>query len=319
MIRQRGVTLIEMMLVIAIMAVIAAASIGALHKQAERTRINKVAMEMQQVLEAALAYHVDHHEWPPAKNTPDCDVSETTQEFVENYLPNQSIKSSMGSCFAWSYQVSPDHETDAKTARLFWIALTAPQGNVQLAKQLVSQLPNAAVTSDLQQLSPCDGNDCYVRIQIAQPAASSNSAAKNGLVIATGDCPSHNDDQNLEIDSDCQRVPSQDGTQYEISFSACPSGTRPKVTAFPNFISYPKDGWPGYTVKDIDAKRTNEPCTETVDENNQDRIQHCRVVVHASYCAGAGPFSCYYIDVAHARNPGSIGASYVVSCLPIAK
>lgn len=61
---QRGFTLIEMLLVIALISAIAVFSIGIYQQQATNFKIDKTALQMQQWLEGAKAYYVDCSIWP---------------------------------------------------------------------------------------------------------------------------------------------------------------------------------------------------------------------------------------------------------------
>ena len=64
--KQKGFTLIEMMLVLAVIAIISMLALKTYQSSMMTTRIDKAAVEMQHILEAALAYNVDHQTWPDA-------------------------------------------------------------------------------------------------------------------------------------------------------------------------------------------------------------------------------------------------------------
>lgn len=136
--RQKGFTLIEMMLVIAVMVY---------HRRAETARIDKVSVEIQHILEAAFAYDVDQQKWPDSQDQDNCSATspDTTKDFVKDYIPNQDYQSSYGSYFCWS-KVGDDDD-----ARLFWVALKVPNNNTALANRIATRLPNAVVTPDLSQ------------------------------------------------------------------------------------------------------------------------------------------------------------------------
>lgn len=316
--KQNGFTLIEMMLVIAVVAIMAALGVMAYRRHAVTTRIDKTAIEMQHVLEAALAYNVDQNgKWPEKRFDAACSTTKpepNSNDFIQNYISNQDVHSSYGSYFCWS------PVDDNQSANLFWVALKIPHNDTALGNRIAARLPNAILTSNPEKTDQvaCSGSDCYVRAEVVQPAATSNNVSGSGMVVATGDCPSHNDETNSNHESStCTRNNSYSGkgTEYQIEFAACSDQYMPRVTVFPNQLSFPKDNYPGFTVKDIDAERTSEPCTVTTDDNGK-RRQVCNVTVHATTCIGEGPYKCNYIDIANARHPGSVGASYMVACVP---
>ena len=199
------------------------------------------------------------------------------------------------------------------------MAFKVPNNNLALANRIAARLPNAIVTSDLNEANPetgCEEGDCYVRAEVVQPGMTSN-AGNNLIVVATDDCSSHNVGTNSIKDttSTCTKLTSNNGKIYRIDFAACPSNDLPRVTVFPNFIHLPKDDFPGFTLGDIRAKRTDDPCARTVGKNGQER-QQCNVIVQATSCTSTEPYKGDYIDVADAKkNLGSIGASYIVACV----
>ena len=59
-----GFTLIEILFVIALIGVITAFSLSAYEKKSENTKIDKTALQIQQILQAATAYYNDNSCWP---------------------------------------------------------------------------------------------------------------------------------------------------------------------------------------------------------------------------------------------------------------
>lgn len=313
-----GFTLVEMMLVIAVIAIIAAFSLKTYQKSFETRRVDKTALEMQHILEAALAYNVDNSAWPDARSDPNCFSTKPTpgdSEFVKNYIPNQDAQSTFGGYFCWS---KTGESGNNNGERLFWVAMKVPGNNVPLAKRIAAQLPNAVVTSDLIQAKakPCNASSCYVRAEVVQPGATSNGQGGGVQIAALGNCPGTNTASNSNADSSTcialQNDPSDPGSKYSITFNKCPAKSNLRMTLAPNFIQYPKDGWPGYTVKNIDAERTKEACTLFTDGSGNQK-ESCNIIVHASFCTGAGSCTSYPDIKLHG---GSAGASYMVACVP---
>lgn len=316
--KQTGFTLIEMMLVIAVIAIMSALAVTTYRRQAQTARIDKVSIEMQHILEAALAFNVDNNgKWPDPNKGTACSTQQPSDAFVDNYIPNQDVHSSFGGYYCWSKLGGSNGDS-----RLFWVALKVPHNNRVLAKRIAARLPNAIATTELEAPQPasCSGGDCYVRTEVVQPGVSSNNNSQGGMVVATGDCPSHNDDTNSnENSSTCRRISSDEGTKYRINFTACPENALPRVTVFPNFINFPEGNFPGFTIKNMDAKRTSDACTIRVGDNDQ-RRQQCDISIHATTCVYKGSlYDCKYLDIANTRHPGSMGASYIVACVPPTK
>ncbi len=324
--KKRGYTLIEMMLVIAVIAIIASFSLMMYKKYSETARVDKVAIETQHVLEAALAYNVDHQAWPAENNGSDCSTTapDKNEPFVKNYIPNQNTQSTYGSYFCWDKAGSSAGESKN---RLFWVAMKVPGASLTLAKRIAARLPNAITTSELQQTEEqttapaCTTSSCYVRTEVVQPGASSNTSSGSGSIIASGNCPTTNTNgvNANKNSSTCTLLDDNNESEYEISFNACPSGDVPRTTVFPNFISAPKGSWPGFSFQTINAERVKDslnhivPCTTSIVDGI--KKQNCDIKVHVTWCEGSG-FSdkCHYKDIKKAG--GSTGASYMVACIP---
>jgi prepilin-type N-terminal cleavage/methylation domain-containing protein len=73
-IKQSGFTLIELMLVVAILAAITVIGVSAYKQQAANFMADKTALQMQQLMEAAIAFKVDCGMWP-GNNSGDVDLA----------------------------------------------------------------------------------------------------------------------------------------------------------------------------------------------------------------------------------------------------
>lgn len=324
--REQGFTLIEMMMVILVIALLASLGVMTYHRRLERMRINRVVFEMQHLLEAALAYDADYQQWPAAHDQTNCAIeAPRKQRFVTEYLPNRVVQNGDGSYFCWGAGTSSAHEegegNDDHPSRLFWVAIKIPTGQLALGRRVAARLTNAVVTSELNapEVVPCLGGNCYVRAEVVQPAAVSHRVASDALmVVAIGDCPSTNDSANANKESsNCTPVFSRVGSAYRIAFHACPSGMLARVTVFPNFIHFPPDNYPGVTVKDIEAKRSADQCQILGGgADGTPPREYCDILVRATTCTAKGPNRSKYLDIAQAEQTGSIGASYIVACIP---
>ncbi len=174
-----GFTLIELLLVIAVISIIVSMALMVMRKHAENARISKAALEMQNVLQAAINYAANNNgQWPQSYS---CNSSSAPQpsDFL-NYLPNGDYQSHYGSYFCWS-QEGATHR--------FWVALPFPSSDYKIAEQIAAQLPNAYAIKDPNTQTPrsnlCDGSEslCYVRAEVTQSAGVSP-----GGIAAAGYC-----------------------------------------------------------------------------------------------------------------------------------
>src|SRR3990167_4197367 len=87
-----GFTLLEMLLVLVIVAALLVIGMNYMQQKATAMRIDRTALQMQQILNAGLAYYVSNGKWP-------CDpgqygeVNGCPLSFLKtnNYLPNINI------------------------------------------------------------------------------------------------------------------------------------------------------------------------------------------------------------------------------------
>lgn len=91
--RRSGVTLIELLLVLVIVSMVLFIGLNYTTKKAEQNRIDRTVVQMQQILNAALAYYVANNAWPA-----------TLATMQPNYLPT-TITSPFGGA-AYSVAVS---------------------------------------------------------------------------------------------------------------------------------------------------------------------------------------------------------------------
>ncbi len=73
----QGFTLLELLLVIAILGVLATFSLSLYQQETSRFKIEKTALQMQQILQAATAYYTQNNQWP----------SNCADPNFNNYLP----------------------------------------------------------------------------------------------------------------------------------------------------------------------------------------------------------------------------------------
>lgn len=305
-------TLIELLLVIAVLSIISALGIMSYRRYFQAKRIDKVAIGMQHVLQAAMSYYVDHNAtWPQAH---DCgDSAADTSDFVTTYLPNGRYRSYFGSDYCWQ---DAGAGTAPRQHRLFWVAVSVPgksPDNVAIAKQLAGRLPNAIATSDPSSANDtpapvCTEDHCFVRAEITVPGLGAQHNSSTGLAAA-GNCEQGTTTPN-EMGGNCadQVVSDLNNQGYRISFKACPSSMHPDIVVDPNFVSLPRSH-NGSSLVTLSAK--GDTCDTTVDTSGNET---CTVSVVATICVGNGPHNCKEANVKNYG--GSVGASYIISCVP---
>lgn len=201
----RAFTLMEMLLVVAVLAVMASVAVYAIRQQTESQRERLVAQELQQVAAAAIAYRVDEKAWPAeyvCSNTGG--PSAGAQTFINNYVPNANIVSRLGYHFCWGWDNgNPSNGGDppapvAPTAQSqrFYVALEVPHN---MATAILSDVPNARYVENpddhtLERATPLpcpnDATTCYVRMSIPTPGPSIEGGSGGQPIAGGGTCDS---------------------------------------------------------------------------------------------------------------------------------
>lgn len=129
--RVKGFTLVETLLVMVVVSVLLVMSIKYSQQKVLNMQIDRAALQMQQILNAGLAYYVNHGTFPA-----DLSILQT-----ENYLPTGTIASPWGGS---GYSVT-------STNTMLTVKLVLPTGlgagSTNIAQILVGKLPMANVVS----------------------------------------------------------------------------------------------------------------------------------------------------------------------------
>ena len=280
-----------------------------MRKQAQDTRTNKGALEMQNVLQAAITFINTTGKWPV---TYACNSNSTPDPNFIGYLPNGDYQSNFGANFCWS--------VDNGSVVRFWVALPLPGSMYKIAQQIAAQLPNAYAVTDPNTTAPknnlCTGAEsiCYVRAEVAQTAASSNG----GGIVATGYCkpPAVTGGSAVTVRGSAANVsctyinPIGPGnnpeTTYTITFP-CPSG-RGNVVIIPNYL-YVGTLAEGYqyslTLLKLLPDDNNLQCN-----TNSGGLTQCRVSIIANNDLTSDPS----ILNSNGGEAGYIGATYIGYC-----
>lgn len=186
-----GFTLIEILLVLVIISMIIVMGIGYMQQKAQSLRIDKTSLQMQQILNAGMAYYVSHGKWP-------ADLK-TLQD--ERFLPDE-----LNSPFGNEYKVTEDMNTTPKNPNQLYVYTQLPAGMTGLnavsqiiagklplgysAQQPGSPPPQAKLCSDA---APCE----YVVGSVNIPGQNLNNATavnfaslyQHGACVPVPECP----------------------------------------------------------------------------------------------------------------------------------
>lgn len=174
--RNRGFTLIEMLLVMVIIGIIVFASIGYIQRRTAQMRVDRASLQMQQILNAGLAYYVDHGTWPK-------DITLLYGTYLPSF-PSNTFQNPWG--IAYSAFPTLDGKLYYVVSRVRLGTGTTQNYPMIYASQLVGTLPLAYTSTDPGDLiavpppisKPCKASDttCYVAAAVNVPGQNLNNA-----------------------------------------------------------------------------------------------------------------------------------------------
>lgn len=183
-----GFTLIEMLLVLVIVSALIFMSIGYLQQKTLQMRVDRTVLQMQQILNAALAFYVSNGYWPctamfgtssPPPGTI-CEVGNMSGPGSANlqyYLPSTMANNPWGQTYGYGGGVN------AAANIFFTYAPLPPMSNVvEIADMIVGGLPLAytatTISNGLPTQATCSENAvCYVVTQVTIPGNNLNNAS----------------------------------------------------------------------------------------------------------------------------------------------
>lgn len=150
--RTKGFTLIEILLVIAILGMIASLSLTIYEKRAMTSKIDKTTLEMQGIMQAASAYYVANDHWPASTAL----TSIIPDDFLP-FLPVYQTTTSKQLLNPWGFPYSIDGST-SKTKQKFLVSTQAP--DIQTAARMAMALPFGSIlgTTTIQAYMPTPGS-----------------------------------------------------------------------------------------------------------------------------------------------------------------
>src|SRR3990167_4002971 len=184
----KGFTLLEMMLVMAIMATVMAMVLGFIQQRTQQLRDDKTTAQLQQVLNAGLAYYVVNGKWPDPLVLSTLTTGSTylPSTFLNNFWSNPFV---IGTAPAPTPPVIPAPPSSSVPA-LFYVytrigtATSTNQTNAealiisgQLSMGFTATAPPASTTTMPTARTCVVGQPCYVVAAVNIPGQSLNTAS----------------------------------------------------------------------------------------------------------------------------------------------
>jgi prepilin-type N-terminal cleavage/methylation domain-containing protein len=179
----KGFTLIEMLLVLVIASGIIYMAMGYVQQKTLQVRIDRTNLQMQQILNAGLAYYIGNAAWPA---TIACLQGVGGAACTQRFLP-PTLSSPWGSTYTITSTNSNLYVYTAVTTNS---AATASA----YARIIAGKLPLAYTTSNVAATPPnqvvCSSNTCYVVASVNIPGQNLNNATAVNFagVVAHGGC-----------------------------------------------------------------------------------------------------------------------------------
>ena len=212
--KQRGFTLIELMLVLAVVIAMSIIGLAAYQQQILNRRVEKTSLQMQIILQAGLDYYANTGNWPTA-SSPGSSIITTLQN--GGYITSSLTDNPWGEPYTAAVITNP-----TSNVTLFQVSSTVPvtmePGSslaTNIARMIAGHLPMASSTTD-------SNNDGIVNAQVNSPGGGVGPNAPKTII------------QDVETISMAD-VP---GTQVQIPQN-CPAGYTPAIdVALSSFSSY---------------------------------------------------------------------------------
>lgn len=195
LIRQRGVTLLEILLVIVILSAMTFLAIGYLQSRTQQAQINRATLQLQFFINAATAYYVNNGFWPgvPSSSAGYTCMQGAGASPCNTKYYDSSIRSPWGTTFSTLWR------STSPNIFFFILPVSAGSATTSVAKTIAAKLPMANTTADPVNLTaPCAANatTCYVYVFATMPEQRNNDGAvtftslyRNGACVPVPTCP----------------------------------------------------------------------------------------------------------------------------------
>ena len=241
-----GFTLIELLCVIAVIASLFVLSIRYSREYLMEQRLTNTAIEMENVLAAALNYQYAHQHWPnfhddlnqcwqsPANNNDD---------FLMDYMPLKNHRHRLGDYFCWG--------ATQNLAPRFWVALHLNTQTRELAPRLLARLANSYLSADPNDPNEpaCDHEHCFLVSSTSAHPGAEQPGDHAIQLIQTGECYSE-----INSNTGCQWQ-GNEGKEpktavFQIHFT-CPNGYVKTLSASPNYLDVGKARGEPYVLRTL--------------------------------------------------------------------
>lgn len=178
--KQRGVTLFEVLLVLVIFTLLLLLFVNYSQQKSEELRRSRTGWQLQEILNAGLAYYTDKNNWP---------ADLTALQVDGKYLPNTPLLNSWGKNYLVTSRIG-----------VGMLYVKTDVLNAVNAQAIIGKLPLAFMTSSTAnppQPSECEaGKPCFVIASVNIPGQNLNTATAvsfgsiyhNGACVPSPDC-----------------------------------------------------------------------------------------------------------------------------------
>ena len=172
---EQGLTLIEMMLVVTVIAVATLSTMKILRTRTSSTQIDQIAIQMQNVGQGVINYYMLNHAWPTTSTTPSSLLTLTEGGANPVFFSPQTLctpfsDTTQNSALCKGYALIQGQALNS--TNYYQVVLKADSENTALA--IANQLPDATV------------NGTVITMSILPPGASFLTNSREGWIVAAG-------------------------------------------------------------------------------------------------------------------------------------
>lgn len=246
----RGYTLIELLLVLAVLSLLTTVSVKWYRQHWWERHVENTALEISSQLSAALNYQTEHEQWPSAhQDLSTCwHTAPAVDDFVQFYSPLHQRRNLLGQHYCYG--------SHGPSATLFWLGIHLDSHQADtLGARLMAHLPNAYLTSDPldPEHPPCDATQCFLVSEVTSQMSQRPSGTQ---VIGVGVCQPEVTDTAATHQADhyCEWLGAQGAEPktavYQIHFQ-CPALMEKKLMTSVNYLDVGKARGEPYVLRSL--------------------------------------------------------------------
>ena len=248
-----GFTLLEMLLVLVIVAALLVIGMNYMQQKATAMRIDRTALQMQQILNAGLAYYVSNGKWPcdPGQyGDTNCSLDRLK---ADNYLPNTSILSPWGQVISMGVASAGSPSPTGQLANFYvYTKIPAINSSAVIANVIAGRLPMAYTTRAVTAMPPAttpacsSGINCYVVTSVTIPGQNLNNASainfagiyNHGGCVPVPSCPASTTPQIMVAPASVSGFGTSATAPTADAFTGTPPNATPNVYPISSFTAY---------------------------------------------------------------------------------